>query len=80
LNNRPEITDLTDEGHVARKLTMAGSPAVLIDNLGDSGEEFSVFIAHKDYLYRFDWTGTHPDVRKQYKDVGLKVIASLEFL
>ena len=75
----PDIAALIDEGHVPRKLTMAGSPAVFIDNLGDSGEEFAVFIAHKDYLYRFDWTGTHPDVRKQYKDVGLKILASLQF-
>src|SRR3989344_9170244 len=79
-NTHPEIIALTEEGHVARKLTMAGSPAVFVDNLGESGEEFSVFISHKDYLYRFDWTGTHPDVRKQYKDVGLKIFASLQFL
>lgn len=80
LSTHPDITALIDEGHVPRKLTMAGSPAVLIDNLGDSGEEYSVFIVHKDYLYRFDWTGTHPDVRKQYKDTGLKILASLQFL
>lgn len=78
--NYSEVKNFIDEGREPRKLTIAGSPAVLIDNLGDSGEEYSVFIAHKDYLYRFDWAGTHPDVRKQYKDVGLKVLASLQFL
>ena len=79
LITHPDITALTDAGHVARKLTMAGEQALFFDSLGDSGEEFSVFISHKDYLYRFDWNGTHPDVRKQYKDVGLKILASLQF-
>ncbi|OGD55357.1 hypothetical protein A3E73_01415 [Candidatus Beckwithbacteria bacterium RIFCSPHIGHO2_12_FULL_47_17] len=80
LNAFPDIAALIDEGREPRRLTMAGSPAVFVDNLGDSGEEFAVFISHKDYLYRFDWTGTHPDVRKQYQDVGLKIMASLKFL
>lgn len=80
LKDQPEIAALVAEGREPRQLTMAGSPAMFIDSLGDLGEEFSVFITHKEYLYRFDWTGTHPDVRKQYKDVGLKVLASLQFL
>jgi len=76
----PDITALIDEGREPRKLTMAGEQALFFENLGESGEEFSIFILHKNYLYRFDWTGTHPDVRKQYKDVGLKIMASLKFL
>lgn len=74
-----EIKALSDEGREPKRLTAAGEPAMFFDNLGDSGEEFSLFVPHKNYLYRFDWTGTHPDVRKQYKDTGLKVLASLQF-
>lgn len=79
LESYPEVSGYVDEGREPRKLTMAGEPAQFFENLGESGEEFSIFILHKDYVYRFDWTGTHPDVRKQYKDVGLKVLASLQF-
>lgn len=80
LENYPAITNFVANGREPRKLTMAGETALFLDNLGESGEEFSVFILHKDYLYRFDWSGTHPDVRKQYKNVGLKILASLQFL
>lgn len=80
LDEFPEVVALTEEGHEPRRLTMAGSEALFVDSLGESGEEFAVFIAHKDYVYRFDWTGTHPDVRQQYKDVGLKILASLQFI
>ena len=79
LSELPEITELIDAGHEPRQLTIAGSPAMFIDGLGESGEEFSVFITHQDYVYRLDWFGTHPDVRKQYKEVGLKILASLQF-
>ena len=80
LEKYPEVTGFVDEGREPRKLTMAGEPALFLDNLGESGEEFTVFLAHKNYVYRFDWSGTHPDVRKQYKDVGLKILASLQFI
>lgn len=75
----PEIIELADQGKEARKLTLAGAEALFFDNLGESGEEFSIFIHRQSQLYRFDWSGTHPDVRRQYQDVGLKIIASLEF-
>jgi len=80
LENYPEITNFVADGREPRKLSMAGETALFLDNLGESGEEFAVFILHQDRVYRFDWTGTHPDVRKQYKDVGLKILASLKFL
>ena len=80
LENYPEITNFVADGREPRRLSMAGETALFLDNLGESGEEFAVFILHQDRVYRFDWTGTHPDVRKQYKDVGLKILASLKFL
>lgn len=80
IEDHEQIKALTDEDREPKRLTMAGEATLFFDNLGDLGEEFSVFVPHKDYLYRFDWTGTHPDVRKQYKDTGLKIMASLKFL
>lgn len=80
LENYPEVQSLVADGREPRQLKMAGEKALFFDKLGESGEEFSVFIAHKDQVYRFDWSGTHPDVRQQYKDVGLKILASLQFI
>jgi hypothetical protein len=79
MSQYPDISNLIVDGREPKKLKMAGESAMFFDNMGESREEYSVFIAHKNYVYRFDWTGTHPDVRKQYKDVGLKVLASLQF-
>lgn len=79
LEDYPEIKNFVAGGREPRKLKLAGEPALFLDNLGESGEEFCVFILHKDRVYRFDWTGTHPDVRKQYKDNGLKILASFKF-
>lgn len=76
----PEIIALIEDGREPRELKMAGETALFFDKLGESGEEYSVFIGHKNKVYRFDWTGTHPDVRNQYKNTGLKILASLQFL
>jgi hypothetical protein len=80
MSQHPDISNLIADGREPKRLQMAGEAAMFFDNMGESGEEYSVFISHKNYVYRFDWTGTHPDVRKQYKDTGLKVLASLQFL
>jgi len=79
LKDFDQLVQLTNDGREGRELTVAGSKALFFDNLGESGEEWAVFLLHDNNVYQFNWTGTHPDVRKQFKDIGLKIMASLEF-
>jgi len=80
LDNYEEIQDLVSQGHVARPLKVYDSPAVLIDNLGQDGNLTTMYVEHGDYIYRLGWNGTRSDVRGQFKNKSLAIMASLTFL
>ena len=79
LDNYQEIQNLISQGFVARELKVSGAKALLIDNLGNTGDQANLYIDHGDYIYRLGWNGTHPDVKSQFKDTCLKIIASIKF-
>ena len=80
LDTYEEIVDLVSQGHIARPLKVSNSPAVLIDHLGDSGKLANMYVERGDYIYRLSWDGTHPDVRYQFKNKSLAIMASFTFL
>jgi len=80
LDNYEEIHSLTNQGHIAQKLTVDKSPALLIDNIGLDGDHASLYIDHGDYIYRLTWFGSRPDIRGQFKDKCLAIMASISFL
>lgn len=78
LDNYPEIVKLQAQGYPPRKLTMADSPAVFIDNLGPDGDLLSVYIAHGDYIYRLSTDQTEPGLLKPQLETILLMIAGFK--
>src|SRR3990167_4340148 len=79
LKNYPEVVDLQNQGYVARSLKIDQEPALLIDNLGEGGDQINVYVAHQEYVYRLSWTGTHPDVRSYFDKNLLQMVVSFQF-
>lgn len=80
LNDYPEIIKLISQGYVARKLTISNSPALFIDNLGDTGELSNTYIKHKDNIFRLSWDETEIGLIRPYEDTLLQIIASFQFI
>ena len=66
------------DNYPGRKLTIADSPAVFIDNLGPDGNLVSVFISHGDYIYRLSTNQTESGLIKPQLETILQMIASFE--
>lgn len=80
LSSYPEVVNLIAKGYVARKLTISKSPALFIDNLGDSGELTNTYIQHKDNVFRLSWDQTEIGLIRPHEDTLLQIIASFEFI
>lgn len=80
LDDYPEIVELKAQGYPPRKLTIADSPAVFIDNLGPDGDLLSVFISHGDYIYRFSTSQTESGLIKPHLETILQMIASFKII
>ncbi|MBU1322811.1 hypothetical protein KKE75_02025, partial [Patescibacteria group bacterium] len=80
LDNYPEIVKLQAQGYPPRKLTIADSPAVFIDNLGPDGDLLSVFITHGDYIYRLSTNQTEPGLLKPQLETILLMIAGFKII
>lgn len=66
------------DSYPGRKLTIAGSPAVFIDNLGPSGDLLSVYISHNDDIYHLSSDQTEPGLIKSHLETILLMIASFK--
>ena len=66
------------DNYPGRKLTIADSPAVFIDNLGPDGNLVSVFISHGDYIYRLSTNQTESGLIKPQLETILQMIASFK--
>ena len=66
------------DNYPGRKLTIAGSPAVFIDNLGPDADLVSVFISHGDYIYRLSTDQTESGLIKPHLETILQMIASFK--
>ena len=78
LDNYPEIVKLKAQGYPPRKLTIADSPAVFIDNLGPDADLLSVFISHGDYIYCLSTNQTESGLIKPHLETILLMIASFK--
>ncbi len=75
-----EVKELLDKGHEPRNLTISGYPAILLDNVGDSGLGAEIFVDRNDYFFRIKWDGNHNDARQAYRDKSLQTMASIRFV
>lgn len=66
------------DNYPGRKLTIAGSPAVFIDNLGPDGDLLSVFISHGDYIYCLSTNQTESGLIKPHLETILQMIAGFK--
>lgn len=68
------------DNYPGRKLTIAGSPAVFIDNLGPDGDLLTVFISHGDYIYCLSTNQTESGLFKSQLETILLMIASFKII